>query len=124
MPDPKMRFALLAGAALLMVTLVACGGESHQTARHDDEEQAADVVPEEVSETLVAAKLAGADLVDGEADHVVSRCAGCALAMEGKAEHALQVEGYEMHFCSDSCQSNFEEDTLAKVAQLDIPEGD
>ena len=97
---------------------VACSGSetSHEAV------EAVKAAAEPVSETLVAAKLAGADLVDGKEDFVVARCPGCALAMEGSAEHSLQVEGYELHFCSDSCRHNFEEDAMAKLAKLEIPQ--
>lgn len=52
------------------------------------------------AETL--AKLAKADAVDGKTDKVVSKCAGCALGMDGKAAHAAKLGEYTVHFC-DHC---------------------
>lgn len=48
------------------------------------------------------AKLAKADAVDGKTDKVVSKCAGCALGMDGKAAHAAKLGEYTVHFC-DHC---------------------
>jgi len=72
----------------------------------------------------VEAVLARADAVDGTEDHVVSRCPGCALAMEGKAEQAMQVGDYELHFCSDDCREGFEENTAEALLAMKLPEPD
>lgn len=68
-----------------------------------------------------AAALAAADAHDGTVDHVVSECAVCGLAMPGDPAHAVSVEGYEVHLCSASCQTEFEshtDDTLRRVNGL------
>ncbi len=57
-----------------------------------------------------AAVLKAADAHDGAADHVVHECTGCGLMMDGDPAHAHTVDGYELHFCSDSCASRFAED--------------
>ena len=92
-----------------------------------DAEKPADVpksaVTVNVKTAEVEAKLAKADLVDGTADKVVSKCAGCALAMDGKSENALKVSGYTIHFCSDGCKKGFEEDTTKSILAMTIPEG-
>ena len=59
-------------------------------------------------------------MADGTEDHVVSQCPGCSLAMAGNAEHALEVEGYELHFCSDSCKGKFAENSEANLMALDV----
>jgi YHS domain-containing protein len=38
--------------------------------------------------------------------------------MDGKADHALTVSGYSMHFCSDHCRENFSKDTAKKILAL------
>ena len=67
-------------------------------------------------------RLAAADAVDGKTDKVVSKCAGCSLHMDGKAELALKVQDYTMDFCSQKCLDRFtaapEKEILAlKVAK-------
>ncbi|MEM7200428.1 MAG: hypothetical protein AAF628_09205 [Planctomycetota bacterium] len=69
----------------------------------------------------ITAKLAAADALDGATDQVVGKCASCALGMDGKADHALEVEGYQMHFCSGHCRDGFETDVKAKVLAMNIP---
>ena len=69
----------------------------------------------------VEAKLAEADKVDGTVDKVVSKCAACALKMDGKAENALKVSGYTMHFCTAKCKEGFEKDTTKSILALEIP---
>jgi len=73
---------------------------------------AAEIGPE------VEAVLARADLVDGVEDRVVSQCAGCGLAMEGKPDRALELGDYSMHFCSDRCRERFENDPVHAVLDL------
>ena len=63
--------------------------------------------------------LAKADAHDGTVDHVVSECAVCGLAMPGSPDHALTVEGYEVHLCSDTCRDHMERHTAEVVANLD-----
>ncbi len=71
---------------------------------------------------IVEAKLAKADQVDGTTDKIVSKCPACELAMDGKSEHALQVSGYTLHFCSEKCKTEFEKDTTKSILDLKIPE--
>lgn len=52
----------------------------------------------------ITAKLEKADAADGKVDKVVSKCAGCALGMDGKAEHSAKLGDYTLHFC-DHCAS-------------------
>jgi hypothetical protein len=124
---------LVFGVALVLTAMLAgCGGQSttysESTAAAPAAEPAAQPASEaampasfEMTEEL-GAKLAAADLVDGEADMVVSKCPGCALAMEGSHEHALPVGEYSLHFCSDKCQEQFSDDLEASVVALAIPE--
>ncbi len=72
----------------------------------------------------VIAMLAKADLVDGTEDHVVHRCASCALGMDGDEKNALTVGKYQMHFCSANCLDGFAKDPSANILALAIPEQD
>jgi len=100
------RGMLVAGAGCV-VFLAGCQKSSQVAAADSD---------------AVAAKLARADAVDGEEDLVVSKCAGCALGMAGKAEHALAVGQYSMHFCAAECKARFARDPGAAVLAMEIPE--
>jgi YHS domain-containing protein len=74
------------------------------------------------TKAAVETKLAEADEFDGETDKVVSKCASCTLGMDGKSEHALEVSGYTLHFCSEDCKTGFEKDTTKAILALKIPE--
>ena len=74
------------------------------------------------TKAAVEAKLAEADEFDGKTDKVVSKCASCTLGMDGKSEHALEVSGYTLHFCSEDCKTGFEKDTAKAILALKIPE--
>ncbi len=64
------------------------------------------------------AGLASADALDGTADHVVSKCAGCKLMMDGKEEHSIAVGDYTLHLCSTSCRDHFVGDLPSGLAGL------
>ena len=70
----------------------------------------------------VEAKLAKADLLDGNADKIVTRCASCALAMDGSEAHSLKVLDYTLYFCTERCASTFGEDATKSVLAMKIPE--
>jgi hypothetical protein len=81
----------------------------------------ADAAPADVAPALDEATLAGlaaADALDGASDHVVAKCAGCALRMDGKAEHSVSVGDYTLHLCSTSCADHFTGDLGAGLARL------
>lgn len=69
----------------------------------------------------VEARLAKADAVDGKVDKVVSKCAGCALGMDGRQEHVATTSGYTLRFCSEGCKSDFEKDASKAVMAMQIP---
>ncbi len=83
-------------AILLVSVLTACGGSS---APAPSASTAA--VPD-------AALLKKADLADGVEDKVISKCPSCALGMDGDPAHAVQVDDYTLHFCSESCEMRME----------------
>jgi len=70
------------------------------------------------TQSAAAAVLEKADAVDGTVDKTVSKCTGCGLGMPGDAAHSVEHEGYEMHFCSETCKSNFESDPEAGIKKL------
>ena len=66
----------------------------------------------------VEAKLAAADLADGTADKIVSKCAACRLGMDGDAANTSQHAGYELHFCAEECKHRFDADPNKIIAKL------
>ena len=112
------RSTTILALACSVLLLAACGGGSQGSAPAKGPATSAAA---ELSAELKS-KLAAADQVDGTADHVVSLCSGCRLGMAGKAEHSISVEGYELHMCSESCKAHFEQDLVASLTELEIPE--
>ena len=101
----------------VMAIAVGCGGQESDTPAADvshETESGGDAVAQSAMMTI----LASADNADGTADKVVSKCAGCKLGMDGSADYALTVEGYEMHFCGADCKSHFADDTKNAVMAL------
>ena len=114
---------------LLTVILVsACAAPSEQSPESEPPPAAAHVAeeprvaPADSSEAALDAStlagLAAADAKDGAADHVVSKCAGCSLMMDGKAEHSLSAGEYTLHLCSSSCKDHFAKDMDASLRGL------
>ncbi|MGO8752814.1 MAG: hypothetical protein ACLQNE_43280 [Thermoguttaceae bacterium] len=66
--------------------------------------------------------LAKADLADGTADKIVSKCAACDLAMDGSKEHALTVGQYTLLFCSEECKQGFAKDLEKSVLGIKLPQ--
>jgi len=83
-----MWFLCLGG----VLCLSACSKESEPVEISEDQKE----------KVLVA--LVAADAVDGETDKIIKKCATCALRMDGKDEHAMQLEGYTLQFCSKRCR--------------------
>jgi hypothetical protein len=112
---------MLVGALVLLWT--GCGYESEAPSEPTpsaDSEMETETTAE--SDAMLAAVLARADLADGKEDKVVSKCLGCGLAMDGSADHLLEVEGYTLHLCSDTCQDKVSEDVPAAVQALNLSE--
>ena len=108
-------------ALSLVLALAGCAQhEAEQAGEHGADHEVQPAAATELSEGLMA-KLAAADLADGEADHVVKLCGGCNLGMEGKVEHALTAGDYTMHFCSGSCRESFEQDLAGSLQALVVP---
>jgi YHS domain-containing protein len=122
------RTGCLAAAVGLMV-VAGCGKEEPaKTDTGAKPEEVAGLVKEKAAEgeaeieAQLQAKLAKADELDGTTDKIVERCPGCGLSMDGKSEYAVEVAGYTLHFCSESCKEDFTEDLTQAVLDLKIPE--
>jgi hypothetical protein len=72
------------------------------------------------STPAIDGKLAVADRADGSEDQVVHKCAACSLHMDGKAEHALKVGNYELHFCKPACLTRYRKDPLGELTRLKV----
>jgi len=59
-----------------------------------------------------------ADAADGTEDGVAHKCAGCALGMDGNADHALKVDETTLHLCSAMCKEYFSKDVASNLATL------
>ena len=94
-------------------------GEAMQDAAGYAGEAMQDAVAAFEATPAVNAVLAKADLADGTEDHVVGKCPGCSLAMEGTADHPMTVGDYSLHFCSDECRDRFTESGAQAI--LDLP---
>lgn len=108
--------ALLSFVALAILS-AACGGDKTATPPAPPQAAAAPApaavpapapAPAAADVASLQAILATADAADGTTDMVVSKCAGCRLGMDGKADHSLQAHGYTLHFCSDTCKATSE----------------
>lgn len=75
------------------------------------------------SDAKVLAILARADAADGTTDRVVTKCPGCSLVMNGKAEHDLKAHGYTLHFCSGMCRDGFAGNLTQSILALKVPGG-
>jgi len=104
---------------LMLVWLAACAG-GEQPARPEPPPKSSPAAASTASPEAIAAVLAAADRMDGTEDKVVSQCPGCGLAMEGSADHDLEVAGYHLHFCSEDCKSRFAEHTDEAILALDV----
>jgi len=131
MPNSHERIVFTLMLLFISIALIsACGGQGTETAESAEAEPpvaATEAVqaPPEISEETKAAMVAAleqADAVDGSADHVVQKCANCALMMDGKSEFAAELVGFEMHFCSDECKDGFQQNVEEKLVALEIPD--
>ncbi len=117
-----MRFNTLLALPLAgALALAACSPETESGAPAPDPAPASQPAASGEVPSPVGAILAKADALDGTEDQTVGRCANCALGMDGKAENALEYEGYTLHLCSPHCKDEFSKGTEAKVLALNVP---
>jgi len=110
--------------AAVSILMVGCAGQEAQETGITEESPA--VVEEAVTldaetEAALATLLAKVDMIDGAEDHVISKCPGCGLQMDGSADHAIELAGYNLHFCSTDCKGKFEENAAEMVLAMEIP---
>jgi len=123
----SMSWAAAAAGLVVAALAAGCAAGDHGTATGEHGTHPADAAPETVAPAVLEltpeaeAILAQADRVDGTEDHVVAKCPGCNLAMDGTAEHAAHVGDYELHFCSEGCSRRFQEDTNASILAMKMP---
>ncbi len=104
-------------SVLALTVLVAAGCESKK-----------ETSPEGTSDSStgeksgISAILVKADVVDGKADKVVQKCAGCALGMDGHEDHTIKAHGYTLRFCNGNCKKAFEKDTDKSILSMKIPD--
>ena len=114
------------GCLVLAALLAVVAGCKEQKPVETDAGPAAQVAKavqgEAAAQADVQAKLAAADLVDGTADKIVTRCASCALGMDGSSDHTLTVMDYTLYFCTERCATAFAEDTTKSILAMEIPE--
>lgn len=108
--------------ALLIV--LACGSSEPDPAaaalkNTPKAEAAAEATTLTVAASPIATEaLAVADAADGVEDKVAHKCAGCALNMDGSAEHAVTVDGTTLHLCSSMCKEYFSKDLTGNLESL------
>ena len=111
------------GCLAVAVMLAATPGcRKEKPAQEESAKKEVEAEKDVDTKAAVEAKLAEADEFDGKTDKVVSKCASCTLGMDGKSEHAMEVSGYTLHFCSEDCKTGFEKDTTKAILALKIPE--
>ena len=104
---------------LFTVLLAGCSAESAAPAGGATEPSGSEPAAQQTNPAMTE-KLAAADAVDGKKDKVVSKCAGCALMMNGKSDTTLEFEGYTMLFCKDACHDRFEADPEKEILALRV----
>lgn len=103
-----------------VTTLLLAGSCTSELPPGSGEPAGSQATPAPGGGTALATQLAAADALDGEVDHVVSKCAGCALGMDGKSENSLQLAGYTLHLCSPSCKERFEPEAEKKLLAMKV----
>lgn len=112
------RQALLAIA--LAVGFAAAGCEKKEEQPKDALQQAANAIGEAGNAGVVAI-LVAADEFDGKSDKTITKCAGCVLGMDGKADNRIEYEEYTLWFCTPGCKDEFNKDVKKSVLALNVP---
>ncbi len=105
---------------LMFVFLLACGDSTPTPEAKSNTSvsvEATAVAPVVVTPVVLEA-LKTADAADGVEDKVATKCSGCALGMDGKAEHSVDVDGYSLHLCSGMCKEYFSKDIAGNLETL------
>ena len=113
-------------SVFLLTAVAACSKEKEAESTAPAEvaksaESKAEATAEAEPTADVEAMLAKADLVDGKADKIVTKCASCGLKMDGSSEHTLKASGYTLYFCNEKCAKGFSEDLTKSILAMKIP---
>lgn len=119
----------MSSLTLLLLALLACGAGTEPPAVAPAPVATAPVAttpaattPEPGAAAIGGAEpspecLARADAADGTVDHVVHKCANCALVMSGDARHTSTHAGYTFHSCSEGCKLALDADPAKVLAR-------
>ena len=118
----RLAHGLTGCLAVALVLAATTGCRKEKPAQKESAKEEGEAQKTVDTMAAVEAKLVHADKFDGKTDKVVSKCASCELGMDGKSEHALEVSGYTLNFCSEDCKTGFEKDTTNAILALKIPE--
>ena len=118
----KHQVISLGGLCSILMVVASLTGCAQPATSSSQEPKALNLEISSEKAAEVAIMLARADAVDGVEDNHVRQCPGCALAMEGSDEYALDVADYALHFCSDECKSNFAEQAETSILALALPD--
>jgi|GEM_PF-2465405 len=122
----RIRSTYLAVCTFLLAAIAmstpGCSKEKEAEAPKAPEASIAQKVTSTAQKAEMVAILAKADAYDGKTDKVVSKCAMCALHMNGQPKHEFEIEGYKMHFCSASCLDHCKKDPSKALLALKIPD--
>jgi len=117
----KLEMEMTTMKPFLVLTLIAlgfvfagCGGSGPGP---ENPTATAVMSPEEL-DAAVARLLVTADLADETEDHVVEKCLGCGLGMDGSPDQFVEAHGYEIHFCTPACKERSEEDIDQAILAL------
>jgi hypothetical protein len=104
----------------LFALVMACGGTEPAPSAASPAAKApvTEVAKPDTPNPALVEVLKMADAADGTEDKVATKCAGCALAMDGDAAHTVAVDGYTLNLCSASCKSHFEKDVSGNLKKL------
>jgi len=102
---------------IIFAFVFACGGQppsnAVQTPPAKNTAKASTVDRVKLAEALKIA-----DAADGKEDKIAHKCAGCALSMDGSADHSILVDGVTLHLCSAMCKTHFSADVGGNVLKL------
>lgn len=115
----RMLLSLLSVAILATAWLTGC--DKAEPAKPKAEEKSSSVSVNISAPAPAEAILVSADAIDGKQDKIVSKCASCALGMDGTSEFTLQSRGYTMYFCSAACKDGFGKDIEASILAMKVP---
>ena len=101
----------------LFALAIACGSSESAPPTTSAKPLVESAVPEGPNPALVEV-LKMADAADGVEDKVATKCAGCALGMDGDAAHTVAIDGYTLNLCSATCKSHFAADVEGNLKKL------